>query len=85
MMETQNWDYTGDTVPMTTAKVGMKETSVDSCVKVEWRRNHSSKVDIRQKETAAPATLNQIGEEVTAWMERECTLLSKLYLYFKDI
>lgn len=67
MMEMQNRGYPGDTVPMTTAKAGMKETPLaDSCLKAERRRNRSVKVDRRQKETAVPAARDQSWEEVTA-------------------
>lgn len=66
MMEMQIQGYPGDTVPMTTAKAGMKETQADSCLKAERRRNRSVKVDRRQKETAVPAARDQSWEEVTA-------------------
>lgn len=86
MMETQNRGYPGDRVLVTTAKAGMKETPADSCLRAEWRRNRSIKVDRGQKETAVPAALDQSWEEVTAWMERQCSLCSpKLYRDFREI
>lgn len=66
----------------------MKEPLVDTCLKVEWRRNLSMKVDsIRQRGTAAPATLTQSGEKVTVSGQgrRMHSYIPQLHSYFKEL